>query len=80
MEAKRQMVMVKSVAKNIRAKEREQAKIDKIRNKACEALGRAGKAIDEVTKSELSKKDYEAIIKYLQEVRKCPISLFPNLM
>jgi hypothetical protein len=80
MNAKRQAAMVKSVAKSMRAKERQQASREKMLDQVYAALRKAGKPIDEVTKAELSKAEYAIIVDYVTENGRYPLSLFPKLL
>lgn len=79
MDIKRQAAMVKYVAKNMRAKERQQAKDLKKKDLLYNILRRVGKALDEVTKDDLTKKEFDFIVEYITTVMKCPIVLYPNL-
>ena len=79
MKTERQLAMVKSVAKNIRQKERQQAEKEKKTSKMYAIMRKTGKALDEVEKNDLTKKEYEFIISYIQDVMQTPISFYPNL-
>lgn len=79
MKIERQAAMIKSVAKNMREKDRKQAKEERMKDKMYEIMRKTGKALDEVEKLELTKKEFDFIVLYIQEVMKCPISLYPNL-
>jgi len=43
-------------------------------------MNKVQKALDEVTKGELSSKDYSFVIEYITTVMQCPIILYPNLL
>jgi ABC-type uncharacterized transport system fused permease/ATPase subunit len=79
MDIRRQSTMVKSVAKNMRAKERQQAEKEKMTDKFYTIMRKVNKALDEVTKNDLTKKEYDFIIEYIKTVMKCPIELYDNL-
>jgi hypothetical protein len=79
MKIERQVAMVKSVAKNMKQKERQQAERDKKTDKMYAIMRKTGKAIDEVQKSELTKSEYNFIIDYIKNIMNCPMSLYPNL-
>lgn len=79
MKIERQIAMVKSVAKNMRQKERQQADKEKKTDKMYAIMRKTGKALDEVTKSELTKSEYTFIVEYIEKIMKCSIELYPNL-
>lgn len=79
MNIKRQEAMVKSVAKNMRQKEREQAQKDKLRSKLVAILNPTGKAIDEVTREDLSAKDFKFVQDYVVNVMNTRLMFYPNL-
>jgi len=80
MNIKRQIAMVKQVSKNIRKKERQEMNTEKKKDKMYSIMNKVQKALDEVTKGELSPKDYSFIIEYITTVMQCPITLYPNLL
>jgi uncharacterized protein YaaR (DUF327 family) len=79
MKIERQAAMVKSVAKNMRQKERQQAEKEKKIDKMYSIMRKTGKALDEVTKTELTKSEYKFIVEYVENIMNCPIELYPNL-
>jgi ribosomal protein S20 len=79
MNAQRQIAMVKSVAKNMRTKERQQSKDEKKKDQMYSIMKKVGKALDEVTKDDLTEKEYKLIADYITTVMKCPLVLYPNL-
>jgi hypothetical protein len=79
MNAKRQIAMVKSVAKNMRAKERKQKPEEERYSTLYAILRKVGKPLDEVKKADLNKKDYEFVLKFVTEYQGFHISLCPNL-
>lgn len=79
MDILRQKAMVKSVAKGMRAKERTQAKDEKIISAMYQALKHCGKALDEVTKNDLTEKEYKDVTAFIVDVRKWPLTWYPNL-
>ncbi|MFL1672489.1 hypothetical protein [Paenibacillus dendritiformis] len=79
MDIKRQEAMVKSVAKNMKAKQRQQVKEDKEYNKMYAIMRKSGKSLDEVTKEDLAEREYKFIVEFITTVMKRPIVLYPNL-
>ncbi|WP_064199006.1 hypothetical protein [Brevibacillus brevis] len=79
MNLKRQAAMVKSVAKNMRAKENQQVGVEKMKDRLYATLRKVNKSLDEVTKDDLTDKEYKFIVEYVETVMKCPIHLYPNL-
>lgn len=79
MKVERQLAMVKSVAKNMRQKERQQAEKEKKTSEMYEIMRKVNKALDEVEKADLTKKEYEFIIEYIETVMNTPIRYYPNL-
>ncbi|MGE6227608.1 hypothetical protein [Paenibacillus chitinolyticus] len=83
MHALRQAAMVKSVAKNMRAKQRKESSVEKIKDNLYAVLRKVGKPLDEVTKSELTEKDYKVVLEYFEIARGCSsfvaLQLYPKL-
>ena len=79
MKIERQIAMVKSIAKSMKQKERQQAEREKKTDKMYAIMKKTGKALDEITKSELSKSEYKFIVEYIEKVMNCPIRFYPNL-
>lgn len=79
MNAKRQCAMVKSVAKSIKQKERMESNREKMTDKMYSIMKKVGKSLDDVMKSDLTKKEYDFIVEYITTVMNCPISLYDNL-
>lgn len=79
MKMERQIAMVKSVAKNRKQKERQQSEKEKKTDKMYKIMHKTGKALDEVTKDDLSKSEFTFIVEYIKTVMNCPITFYPNL-
>lgn len=79
MKIERQAAMVKGVAKSIKQKERQQADKEKKTDKMYSIMNKTGKSLDEVTKDDLTKKEYAFIVEYIEKIMNCPIQLYPNL-
>lgn len=84
MKLERQSAMVKSVAKNMRIKERNENKKEKARDELCKVLRKAGKPLDEITRNDITKKEYDIIVRYFKVVRGYAseytmVQVYPNL-
>lgn len=79
----RQAEMVKSVAKNMRAKECKESRVEKVKGKLYAVLRKVGKSLDEVIKNDLTENEYKVVIEYFEVVRGCSdyvaLQLYPNL-
>lgn len=69
MKIERQAAMVKSVAKNMKTKEKKEAKSDKIRDNLYKVMSKLGKSLDEIKKADLTEKDYKIVLDYYEVVR-----------
>lgn len=78
MKIERQMAMVKSVAKSMKQKERQQSDKEKKTTKMYAIMRKTGKALDEVTKSDLTKSEYKFIVEYIENYMN-GLSSYPNL-
>lgn len=69
MKMERQAAMAKSVAKNMKAKERSNRTKEQAYSDLYKVLHKAGKSLDEVNAADLSKKEYQVIVTYFEVVR-----------
>lgn len=83
MNAKRQISMVKSVAKNMRAKERQVSKVDRARDNLYKVLRKVDKTLDDISRNDLTEKEFVTVLQYFEIVRGCSapvtLQLYPNL-
>ncbi|QJI52304.1 hypothetical protein [Psychrobacillus phage Perkons] len=69
MKIERQISMVKSAAKNMRQKDRQEKPKEKIIDKMYKILNGLGTTLDEVNGSKLSERDYNSLIEYFKVIR-----------
>lgn len=84
MNIERQKAMAKYVAKNMKAKERQEAKKEKIYSNLYKILRKYGKAIDEITRNDVTEKEYKTIIEYFEVIQGFSsetmiVQIYPNL-
>lgn len=79
MKIERQAAMVKSVAKNMKTKERKEAKKEKMYSEFYTIARKIGKSLDEMKKEDLTNKEYKFIIEFIETILDCSTTFYPNL-
>lgn len=79
MNAKRQCALYRIVEKIEKAEARKRKPEEKMRDKLYEICRKYNKALDELTKDEITKTEHKFLIEFITKIFKCPVSFYPNL-